>query len=103
VNTAAKGVKFEREVAATFEQAGFQVRGLEAGGDHFVVTDTHGVMHVEAKRHERVRLPEWLRQQEADCPPQLPRVLVFRQSNRPAYAVVPLAQFVAMLGARDGS
>lgn len=95
MNTRSKGTTFEREVAAAFEQAGFQVRGLESGGDHFVVSG-HGVtMHGEAKRHERLRLVPWLAQQDRDCPKGMRRFLAFRVSQQPAYVVEPLAQFVA--------
>lgn len=94
MNTRKKGVAFEREVAAAFEQAGFEVRGLEAGGDHLVVVGDGQVMHGEAKRQERLQLPIWLRQQEQDCPAGMRRFLVFRQSRRPTYVVEPFDQFV---------
>jgi hypothetical protein len=90
-----KGVAFEREVAAAFEAAGFAVRGLESGGDHFVIVSAGAALHVEAKRQERLRVPEWLRQQERDAPAGVRRVLVFRQSRRPMYAVEPFEQFLA--------
>jgi hypothetical protein len=94
VNTRRKGVAFEREVAEAFEAAGFEVRGLEAGGDHLVICRDGSVLHLEAKRREHLKLDTWLRQQEADCPPNVRRALVFRLSRRPAYVVEPLAQFV---------
>lgn len=93
-NTRAKGVAFEREVAAAFEEAGFAVRGLESGGDHLVISRDGSVLHVEAKRRERMKLDTWLRQQETDYPRGARRVLAFRLSRRPAYAVEPLEQFV---------
>lgn len=94
LNTRAKGVAFEREVADAFVAAGFAVRGLEAGGDHLVISRAGVVMHGEAKRQERLQLPIWLRQQERDCPEGVRRFLVFRQSRRPAYVVEPLEQFL---------
>ncbi len=81
MSTHSKGVAFEREVARAFEDAGFEVRGLEAGGDHFIVGRDGMAMHGESKRHERMRLPEWLKQQERDCPAGMRRFLVFRQSR----------------------
>lgn len=109
-NSRAKGVAFEREVAKAFEAAGFTVRGLESGGDHFVVGSRYHskvagdgtlrneydgiVIHVECKRAERMKLPEWLRQQAKDAPPRTLRVLVFKQSRQPAYAVVPFDQYL---------
>lgn len=95
MNTRGKGTAFEREVAIAFEDAGFTVRGLESGGDHFTIARDGSVMHGESKRQERLQLPIWLRQQERDCPAGVRRFLVFRQSRRPAYVVEPLAQFVA--------
>jgi hypothetical protein len=95
VNTRKKGVLFEREVATAWEEAGFEVRGLESGGDHLVVARDGDVLHLEAKRREHLKLDTWLRQQEADCPRPLRRALVFRLSRRPAYAVEPFEQLVA--------
>lgn len=94
MNTRGKGTAFEREVAAAFEAAGFQVRGLEAGGDHFVVSVNGHTIHGESKRQERLQLPIWLRQQERDCPKGMRRFLAFRQSRTQAYAVEPLSQFI---------
>jgi len=96
-HTRAKGIAFEREVAKVFEDAGMEVRGLESGGDHFVVAANGTVYHGESKRHERVEIDRWLRQQERDCPDGMRRFLVFRRSRRPAYAVVPLEQLVEMM------
>lgn len=70
------------------------VRGLESGGDHFVVAAGGVTTHVECKRQERLQLPIWLRQQDRDCPKGMRRVLVFRQSREQAYAVVPFAQYL---------
>lgn len=99
MNSRAKGVRFEREVADVFERAGYQVRGLEAEGDHLCVMRSRPVatlpttLHVEAKRHERLRIPEWLEQVERDAG-SVPWVLVFRRSRERAYALVPLEQYV---------
>ena len=92
MRTRDKGTAFEREVARAFEDAGYTVRGLESGGDHFAISRDGETIHVECKRHERLRIPEWLAQQERDCPPGVRRLLVFRQSRRGAYVVQPLAQ-----------
>lgn len=97
MNTRSKGVTFERQVADAFEAAGFAVRGLEAGGDHLCVHGDGRVIHVEAKRQERMRLPEWLAQQERDCPPGADRVLIFRQSRQQAYAVLTLDDYLKLV------
>lgn len=96
-----KGVSFEREVARAFAEAGFTVRGLEAAGDHLVVNSSGGLLHVECKRQERLKLPEWLAQMERDCPPHAARVLVFKQSRRPIYAAIPLAQYIDLLSRQE--
>lgn len=93
-NARRKGVAFEREVAAAFEVAGYTVRGLESSGDHLIVSADGCVLHVEAKRQERLKLPEWLEQMERDCPPGAYRLLVFRQSRKRAYVVLPLDQYL---------
>lgn len=97
MNTRDKGTKYEREVAQAFEAAGCQVRGLESGGDHFAITVNGHTIHVEAKRHERLRVREWIDQQERDCPAGVRRALVFRQSRKQSYVMVPLEQYLTDL------
>lgn len=99
-----KGVRFEREVAHAFAAAGYHVRGLEAGGDHLVVNlpgeeivTYPETLHVECKRQERLKLPEWIEQTERDAG-GLAWLLVFRQNRAEAYVVQPLAQY---LGGRN--
>ena len=76
----------EREVARIWQAAGFQVRGLEGLGDHLVIANpVHGYpgfpIHCEVKRQERVRLPEWARQAEAEAPQGTIAVVAWRQSR----------------------
>jgi Holliday junction resolvase len=94
VNSRAKGLAFEKDVADAFKRAGYEVRGLEAGGDLLVVKAGR-VVSVEAKRAERLKLDEWLRQSARDALLGVDRVLVFKKSRQPAYAVVPLDQYLA--------
>jgi hypothetical protein len=75
----AKGVAAEREVAALFQAAGFHVRGLESGGDHLIVGPSF-ILHSEVKRHERLRIPEWTAQCEADASGLTIPLLSYRQS-----------------------
>src|SRR5215471_11664670 len=89
-----KGIRFERDVAQAFEAAGFTVRGLEAGGDHFVVDRDGKPRHGECKRQERLRIPEWIEQVERDCPPGVPWFLAFKQSRRPVYVVTTLEDYL---------
>jgi hypothetical protein len=92
-----KGVKGEREVARLYESAGFEVRGLEGAGDHLVVCGPGVRLHSEVKRHERVRLPEWLRQAEQEAPPDSIPVVAFRQSRGRWYVALDLATFVELI------
>lgn len=102
--TRRKGVTFEREIARAFEAAGFHVRGLEAGGDHLCISGRRNAvcgngemipetLHIECKRQERLKLPEWIRQAETDAG-ALPWLLVFRQNRGVAYVVQPLSQYL---------
>jgi hypothetical protein len=75
----AKGVVAEREVATLFQAAGFDVRGLESGGDHWILGPGF-VLHSEVKRHERLRIPEWTAQCEADAGENTIPLLSYRQS-----------------------
>lgn len=93
VNSRAKGLAFERDVARLFELHGFEVRGLESGGDWIAVQNGR-VLQVECKRAERLKLDEWLRQSARDAMLGVDRVLVFKKSRQPAYAVVPLDQYL---------
>jgi hypothetical protein len=94
-----KGVLGEREVARIWQAAGFEVRGLEGLGDHLVIfarrpqpgmqpmTET---LHMEVKRQERVRLPEWLAQAKAEAPQGTIPVVAFRQNKGEWYAALSL-------------
>lgn len=93
MNSRAKGIAFEREVAKAFEAAGYEVRGLESGGDWIAARDGQ-VVQVECKRAERLKLDEWLRQAGRDALLGVPHVLVFKKSRQPAYAVIPFDQYL---------
>jgi Holliday junction resolvase len=94
VNTAAKGVKGEREVAALFEQAGFDVRGLESSGDWLVVDAGGHALHVEVKRHERPRWGEWVKQAVTDSR-GLAWIVASRRNHGPWLAMQTLEHVVA--------
>jgi hypothetical protein len=108
----AKGLRGEREVAAIFRAAGFEVRGLEGEGDHLVfhkppgywdLSDTYSesnvgyTIHSEVKRQERLQLWQWLAQLEAEAPPGTLPMLSFRRNRSPWYACVPLEALVKVL------
>lgn len=99
-----KGVAGEREVAAIYRRAGFAVRGLEGEGDHLCVAANGLTIHSEVKRAERLKLPEWLRQLNAEAPHGTVPVLAHRQNRQPWYATLRLDDLVALLqaAAHDG-
>ncbi len=98
MKTRAKGVNGEREVANVWKAHGLEVRGLEGSGDHLVIAPATvepirrhaATIHSEVKRHERLRLPEWLAQAAAEAPAGTIPVVSFRQSRGRWYACLPL-------------
>lgn len=74
------------------------MRGLEGGGDHFCVQDGGAMLHIEAKRQERLRLPEWIAQARDEAPPGVPPVVVFRQNRGEWYAVLTLTDLLELIG-----
>jgi hypothetical protein len=107
-----KGLEGEREVRALYERHGFEVRGLEAGGDHLAVL--HGIsqlgesvlhevverrpltIHSEVKRCETARPWAWWEQADAETPPGSLAVVAFRRSHSPWLA---LSNLDALAGA----
>lgn len=107
-----KGVVGEREVRALYQAHGFEVRGLEGGGDHLAVL--HGIhalpgldiptlgqrrpltIHSEVKRTETARPWAWWEQASAETPPGSLTVVAFRRSRSPWLA---LANLDALAGA----
>lgn len=96
-----KGLTGELEVRRIYEAAGLTVRGLEGSGDH-VVLGGRVQLHSESKRQERWKVPEWIRQAEAECGGLVPVVACRRNRGR-WWAVLPLDDLVRLLpkGERD--
>lgn len=92
-----KGVRGEREVAVHFEQAGLEIRNLEGSGDQLVIGAQGFTFHVEAKRQERLALPMWTRQAEAEAPQGTVPVVAYRQSRQPWRVCLRLDDFVALI------
>lgn len=91
-----KGLSGERQAADVFESAGWSCRGLESSGDWLAFRN--GVtLAIEVKRQERLRIPEWLAQAEAETPPGVPPVVVFRQNRGAWYAVLPLENLLGLI------
>lgn len=102
----AKGLVGERQVAGMFEAKRWQVRGLENSGDWLAflaghhrrhVIDVPHTLHVEVKRQERLRLPEWIAQAKAEAPSGVPPVVVFRQNRAEWIAALPLADLLELI------
>lgn len=95
-----KGVVGEREVTHLFSDAGFDVRGLEGLGDHIVSRGVAGkllVFKLEVKRQERLRIHEWMRQCEAETPPGMIPLLVYRRSGEPWRCVLGLDRLLELV------
>ncbi len=54
-------------------------------------------MHVEVKRCEKLKLPEWTRQAESQCGDDVPLV-VYRSSREPWRVSLPFEDFLNLLG-----
>ncbi len=94
-----KGRKGEREVAELYEESGFEVRGLEAAGDHLIVVPGEPalVLHSECKRQETTRPWEWWGQATAEAPPGTIPVVHFRRSRSPWLALIAASDLAAIL------
>jgi hypothetical protein len=95
-----KGAVAEREVVDVAKAAGFD-RAKRTGDAQQRMGDVTGIpgAHVQVKRVETLRIPEWCRELEQACPPHELPVLAFRRSGEPWRAVVPLDELLALLKA----
>lgn len=92
-----KGLDGEREVAAIWQAAGFEVRGLEGTGDHLLLG--HGlVVHQESKRQEVARPWAWWAQASAETPAGAVTVVSFRRSRSPWLSLVETRTLASLLG-----
>lgn len=101
-----KGLVGEREVADLFKDKSWEVRGLEGSGDWLAylsvaAREAHAhptiALHVEVKRQERLRVPEWIAQAKVETPSGVPPVVVFRQNRTEWIAALPLADLLEMI------
>jgi hypothetical protein len=98
-----KGANGERELARILRERGFQARrgarngvaGRDGGED---VSHSIPGVWLEVKRAERLAIPQWLAQAEADCPADCLPVLAFRRSREPWRAVIRLDHLLDLLG-----
>jgi hypothetical protein len=96
-----KGLGGEREVAEGFRAAGHQVRGLEGEGDWLCVNPRvpgQPLLHLECKRAERLKLPEWTRQAESEAPVGAVAIVAYRQNREPWRVSLRLDELLRLLG-----
>ena len=94
----AKGIRFEREVADAFTAAGFDVRGLEAQGDHLCTRRDGLIFHVECKRREKPVIRPWWAQTVADAPASATPLLIWRWNRGEMLTVLRTADFLRLIG-----
>jgi hypothetical protein len=83
-----------------FEIAGFTVHAGQrnlAGVTDLLVVGALTPLHVECKRQERLRIPEWIAQAQEDAPAGVPPVVVFRQNRGEWFAVLELADLLRLI------
>jgi Holliday junction resolvase len=95
--TRRKGLTGEREVADRVQDAGWELRGLESSGDWLALRGAH-TLHLEVKRQERLKVPEWLKQAALEAPIGVPPVVCFRQSHGEWYAALRLDDLMGLIG-----
>lgn len=100
LNSRQKGTGGERELAAAYREAGFDcARTPNSGGLH-IKGDVVGVpgLHVEAKRTERLRLFEALKQAEREAPADAIPALHFRRNRDGWYVALRFEDFLEVYG-----
>lgn len=99
-----KGQVAERDVAAILSEYGFIARrtplsgGMDWKGDLRSPDGESPIpgVHIEVKRQERLYIPSWIRQAEADCPEGDTAIVVFRQSREPWRVVATLEHYLSI-------
>lgn len=96
-----KGARGEREVATILRAYGLEVDRTVHNSGYFLRGDITGVdgYHVEVKRQETLRVPQWIRQAEDECGDLVP-VVTFRQNRGDWYAALPLRDLARILATR---
>jgi Holliday junction resolvase len=97
-----KGLVGEREVKHAFQVAGFDARGTEGQGDHLVVCGGGVVLHIEVKRAETLRLPDWTRQAESEAAQGTLPLVIYRRSREPWRVSIKLDDLLALLVLLNG-
>lgn len=94
-----KGLKGEAEVAAIYRARGLSVRGLEATGDHLIVSGGVGaiVVHSEVKRQETARVWAWWEQASSEAARGTVPVVAFRRNRSPWLGLLNLEALAHLL------
>lgn len=94
-----KGRKGEREVALLYERRGFEVRGLEAAGDHLIVCDPSSglVLHSEVKRQETTRVWQWFEQATSEAAAGALPIVHFRRNRSRWLALIDAEQLADLI------
>jgi hypothetical protein len=106
-----KGAAGERELAKILAAHGFAARRTPNSGALAVKGDITGMngepcipgYHIECKRQETLRIPEWLRQAHADAGINIPLLIFRRNDNRTGdplarfHVTLPLADFLPLV------
>jgi hypothetical protein len=95
-----KGATAEREVAAIINSwLGTDMRRTPLSGGMQWKGDIQGWdgVHVEVKRCERLSIPAWCRQAEADCPGGSIPLVVYRSSREPWRVVLTLEHLLHLV------
>lgn len=100
-----KGRKGEAEIATLYRGKGFEVRGLEATGDHLIVCGEHSgvVLHSEVKRQETARPWAWWEQASSNAPPGVPAVVHFRRNRSPWLALLLADELATLLASLEAA
>lgn len=95
----AKGLRWELAVRRAFEDAGFQVRGLEGEGDHLCFGRNGLCIASEAKNQERLKVPHWWRQTITDAPSDAVPVLTMNLGGGEMVSMIRTEQLLELLQA----
>ena len=93
-----KGSAAEREVVAILKEAGYDVRRCPySGALEWMKGDIVGApWHVEVKRCEALRIPEWMRKLREQAEDK-PGVLIFRRSREEWNVCLTLEDFLGLM------
>lgn len=98
----AKGANAEREVVELLNAAGYEChRTPHSGALEWMKGDVTGFpsAHIEVKRCEALRIPEWCAKAEGEANGK-PALLIFRRSREPWRVCLTLESFLGLMEGR---